>query len=112
MITTHDTIIIGVLIILSILILALSGYVRKQKNKKQLQTVSISLFDLMLIWLVPMIFQVILVNTTNISIKYFYYMYYIGICFIPVVFFFISVIFEKGKRLYQRDWTNREFSFW
>ena len=104
MITKEDTVILGVLMILCIFLIALSSYVRRQKNKKQLQTLFITLFDLMLIWLVPMIFQILVVDKYNISIKYFYYLYYIGICFIPVVFFFISIIFEKGKLTYNKKY--------
>ena len=104
MITKNDSIILGVLIILCVFLIVLSSYVRKQKNKKQLQTLFITLFDLMLIWLVPMIFQILVVDKYNISIKYFYYLYYIGICFIPIVFFFISIIFEKGKLTYNKKY--------
>ena len=97
MLKTGDSVILCILIPLCILLLALLRYIVNQKNKKQLQKIFAVLFFLILLWLFPMIFQILFMDKYHIEIKYFYYIYYIGICFLPVAFFFMAMIFVGGK---------------
>ena len=104
MLTRHDTIILLILVGICLLLIGLMNYVLKQKNKKQIQVAFEIIFGLMLLWIVAMVFQIILMNRFNISIKYFNDIYYVSLCYLPIAFLFMTSVFEKGNvKLKKKD---------
>ncbi len=97
MIFTNDTIILCTLIFLCVLLITLLKFLLNQKNKKQLHKTFIIIFALMLSWLGCMILQLLFMDKFNINIKYFFNIYYISLCFLPVAFLFMSLSFERNK---------------
>lgn len=97
MLSRSNTVVVCILTLLCIFLLVLLRFILKQKNKKQLHKIFIILFGLILIWILPMILQIIFMDNLDLNIRYFYDIYYIGICFLPVAFFFMSIIFVNGK---------------
>ena len=97
MLTKEDSLALGVLIFLCLLLTFLLNYVLNKKNKKQLDKMFCVLFLLMLFWMLCMILQIVCVNIFNVNIKYFFYLCHIGICFMPVVLLFIALIFSRTK---------------
>ena len=96
MLSTHDIIVFSMLVSICIVLVGLSKFVLRQKKIKQLHKIFIIIFALMFLWLFTMAIQIICLNNFNISIKYFYYIYYISICFLPIAYLFMAMIFEKG----------------
>ena len=102
MFTTHNTNILCTIIFLCILLITLLNFLLKQKNKKQLHQTFIIIFGLMLSWLVCMIFQLLFMDKFNINIKYFFNIYYISLCFLPVAVLFMALSFERNKVTFKR----------
>ena len=101
--STHDIIIFSILIAICIVLIGLSKFVLSQKKLKQLQKIFVIIFGLMFLWIFTMAIQIICLNKFDISIKYFYYIYYISICFLPLAYLFMAIIFEKGDlKFYKR----------
>ena len=96
MLSTHDIIVFSILVSICIVLVGLSKFVLRQKKIKQLHKIFIIIFALMFLWLFTMAIQIICLNNFNINIKYFYYIYYISICFLPIAYLFMAMIFEKG----------------
>ena len=84
------------LIISLIIIIWTFDLVSKQKTDNQLKIIFQILFILIIIWLFPLMLQILL-NDSNIRPILFDYVAYIGICFMPVLFLFISMIFVNTK---------------
>ena len=104
MLTRHDTIILLILVGICLLLIGLMNYILRQKNKKQIQVAFEIIFGLMLLWIVAMVFQIILMNRFNISIKYFNDIYYVSLCYLPIAFLFMTSVFEKGNvKLKKKD---------
>ena len=97
MLKTDESIVLFILIPLCILLFLLLIYILNQKHKKQIQKVFALIFGLMILWLLPTIFQILFMHKFNIEIKYFYFVCYIGICLLPVAVFFMSKVFVDGK---------------
>ena len=97
MLLKHDQFVLAILIILCLLLSGLLRFSLKQKNKKQLHRSFIALFGLMILWLICMIFQILFMNKYHIDIKYFFYIYYISLSFLPVAFFFMALSFANGS---------------
>lgn len=95
MLKTSDTIIIGVLIFLCILLTVLLNYVLNKKNKKQLDKVFIIIIGLTIFWMISLIVQMFCVNILNINPIYFEYFIYISTCFLPVSLLFMALIFAR-----------------
>ena len=86
-----------ILLVLSlILIIWTFRLVSKQKSDSQLKLMFKILFTVFIIWLVPLILQILLKNT-SIKPIFFDYVAYIGICFMPVIFLLISMVFVNTK---------------
>jgi len=79
-----------------VIILWTFNIVSKQKSDSQLKLMFEILFIVFIIWLVPLILQILLKDTT-IKPIFFDYIAYIGICLMPVIFLFISMIFVNTK---------------
>ena len=100
--STTDSIVLWILVFVSgVLILLLKNLLTKN-NKKPLTKIFIVLFGLMLFWLTCMILQIIFLNKYDISLKYFFNLYYISICFLPIAFYFMAIIFENGRLDFKR----------
>ena len=84
------------LIISLIIIIWTFDLVSKQKTDNQLKIIFQILFILIIIWLFPLMLQILLKDSTIRPIL-FDYVAYIGICFMPVLFLFISMIFVNTK---------------
>ena len=95
--TTTDVSALWILIFVSTILMILLKKLLENKEKKDLIKTFIVIFALILFWLISMILQIVLLNKYNISLKYFFDLYYISICFLPVAFYFMTVIFENGK---------------
>ena len=97
MFSTSETITLGILIFLCILLSALLIYVIRKKNKKQLDKVFVFIFVLLLGLLLTSTAMVFYTNNTN---KYPIYLDYLGIsflCFLPVAVLFMALIFANTK---------------
>lgn len=100
-----DSIVIWILIFVSaVLILLLKNLLSQNNKKKPLSKIFIILFGLMLFWLVCMILQIIFLSKYSISLKYFFNLYYISICFLPIAFYFMAIIFENGKLEFKKSY--------
>ena len=97
MIKTNNSVILYILITVFVMVLILLRYIFSQKNKKQLQKITAITFGLLLEWLLTAILRELFMDKYNIELKYYYYIVYIGICFSPVAFYFMSLIFSNGK---------------
>ena len=95
--STTDSIVFWILVFVSAILIFFLKRLIKPKEKKNLSKIFIILFALMLFWLICMILQMIFLDKYNISLKYFFDLYYISICFLPVAFYFMTIIFENGK---------------
>ena len=93
--STNTTLII--LVGLSVLLVLWLIYLLKQKKKKQLDKIFIIEFGLLLFWLVVSIVQIICETRFDVSSKYFTYLEYISVCFLPVAFLFNGLIFANTK---------------
>ena len=98
MIDTSNIIVLCILISIFIALLILLKYVTSQKRKKQLQKISASTLVLILIWLFAAIMRI----SFNIELKYFYDVVFIAVAFLPVLFYFMSVVFSTGKIGFKR----------
>lgn len=97
MIKTNNSVILYVLIAVFVMVLVLLKYIFSQKNRKQLQKITAITFGLLLEWLLTAILRELFMDKYNIPLRYYYYIVYIGICFSPVAFYFMSIIFSNGK---------------
>lgn len=95
--STSDTIVFLILVFVSAILIFFLKRIIKPKEKKNLSKIFIIIFALMLFWLVCMILQIIFLDKYNINLKYFFDLYYISIVFLPVAFYFMTIIFENGK---------------
>ena len=95
MLTVTDKIILGVLMFSCLIITILLNYLLNRKTKKQLEKIFIIIFDLVIFWLLSEMLQMIFVNLYNVEAIYFDYFSYISVCILPVIFFFMTLIFEK-----------------
>lgn len=102
--STTDLVVLGILAFVSIILIMFFKALIKPKEKKDLSKIFIVIFALILFWLICMIFQIILLDRYNISLKYFFYLYYISICFLPVAFYLMTVIFENGKMKFKKSY--------
>lgn len=100
--STTDSIVLWILVFVSGVLILLLKNLLTQNNKKPLIKIFIVLFGLMLFWLTCMILQIICLNKYDISLKYFFNLYYISICFLPVAFYFMAIIFENGKLQFKK----------
>ena len=95
--STSYTIVFLILVFVSAILIFFLKRLIKPKEKKNLSKIFIIIFALMLFWLVCMILQIIFLDKYNINLKYFFDLYYISIVFLPVAFYFMTIIFENGK---------------
>lgn len=73
------------------------NYIFTVKNKKQIHKDFIIMFLLFIIWLLGLILQITMSDQYGINPIYFDYFIYIPICFIPVLFFMISLMFANSN---------------
>ena len=100
--STTDSIVLWILVFVSGVLILLLKNLLTQNNKKPLTKIFIILFGLMLFWLTCMILQIIFLNKYDINLKYFFNLYYISICFLPIAFYFMAIIFENGRLDFKR----------
>ena len=82
---------------LCLLLLFLQVRLIRKKRKKQLDKMFIITFGLLIFWLFCLILQIYSINHLDINPIYFDYFAYISICFLPIAFFFIAIIFGQTK---------------
>ena len=97
MLQSTNYVAIGILILLCILLTILVNYLLNKKRKKQLDAIFIIIMGLLLFWMLGAIIQIIAVNKFNANPLYIDYFVYIPICFMPVSFFFMAMIFSRTK---------------
>ena len=95
----YQTVYTGILIILTFVLVIFLNYLLSKKNKKQLEKVFIVLFSLLILSIVPTILQMFFANKIDNEqdLIYFDYVSYIGVCYVPVCFTYLSLIFAKTK---------------
>ena len=101
---TSESLVLGVLVLVSAILVILLKTLIKPKDKKDLSKIFITIFALMLIWLIGMILQIIFLDKYNIGLKHFFNLYYISICLLPVAFYLMTVIFENGKMIFKKSY--------
>lgn len=99
---TNEKVVLGILIFLCVLLISFLRFLVKQKNKKLLHDTFIIIFVLMLVWLGFMILQILFMDKYNINIKYFFNIYYISLCFLPIALLFMAIAFEKNTIVFKR----------
>ena len=95
--STTDSIVFWILVFVSAILILFLTQLVKPKKKKDLSKIFIVIFALILFWVIGMILQIIFLDKYNIKLKYFFDLYYISICFLPVAFYIMTNIFENGK---------------
>ena len=86
----------GVLTIFTFILILFLNYLLKRDSKTQLDKVFIIIFGLLIISIAPTILQMLLLNKVS-KLVYFDYISYIGVCYLPVAFMFMALIFTKTK---------------
>ena len=102
MIASEQTLI--TLIIVGILDVALMIYLAKQKNKNQLSKACICVLFLFMLWVIGLVMQITLSGPLNISPIYFDYFVYIPVCFVPIAFLFMGLIFANTKIKFKKKY--------
>ena len=97
MLEVTDKIILGVLVLSCLILTFLLNVVLNKKSKKGLDRIFVIIFLLLIFWLLSEILQLVFVKLYGINPIYFDYFSYISVCFLPVAFFFMTLIFEKTK---------------
>ena len=92
------------LITSTIITLALFSYIRRNNLKNTLTNVFSLNLILILVWLVPLICQILFSKVLNISPITFDYFAYIGICFLPVSLLFTGVTFANTKIEFKKSY--------
>ncbi len=85
------------LIITCIINIILITYLAKGKKKNQLQKVFICALSILVFWTIGLIMQITLSKPLHIEPIYFDYFIYIAICTIPIVVYFMGLIYENTK---------------
>ena len=102
--STTDSLVLWILVFVSAILVIFLKTLIKPKEKKDLSKIFILIFGLMLFWLICMILQIMFLDKYNINLKYFFDLYYISICFLPVAIYFMAVIFENGKIEFKKSY--------
>ena len=102
MIASEQTLI--TLIIVGILDVALMIYLAKQKNKNQLSKACICVLFLFMLWVIGIVMQITLSRPLNIPPIYFDYFVYIPVCFVPIAFLFMGLIFANTKIKFKKKY--------
>ena len=105
MLSLSNTIIMGVLVLLSIVLSIFLKYTLSKKNKQQFEFAFAAIFILMILWNLGLVIQIIGSNIFNINAIYFDYFIYISICFLPVAFFFLAITFSRTKISFNKWYT-------
>lgn len=92
-----NTLALTSLIITTLLILILFIFISKSKTKSQIKYAFLTTILCLLICCTGLILQIVICSISDISPIYFDYFVYIGTCFLPVTFLFISLVFAKTK---------------
>lgn len=92
-----NTLALTSLIITTLLILILFIFISKSKTKSQIKYTFLATILCLLICCTGLILQIVICSISDISPIYFDYFVYIGTCFLPVTFLFISLVFTKTK---------------
>ena len=85
------------LFITTISILALFNVIYKTKSNSQIKHAFFFTIICLLICCIGLILQIVFCSISDIPPIYFDYFVYIGSCFLPVAFFFTSIVFAKSK---------------
>lgn len=92
------------LIVSAIITLVLLFYIRKNNKRNQLSNIFIIDSILIIVWIVPLIFQILFSEKYGIDPIVFDYFAYIGICFLPVGIFFTGLIFANTKIKFKKQY--------
>ncbi len=97
MFSKSDSITLGFLIFLCAALTILCNYILARKNKKQLDKIFTIIFILLIFFTITAILQIFCVNIYNVNPIYFDYPAYASICYLPVAFMFMALIFARTK---------------
>ena len=81
----------------TLLLIVLLSIILNYKKKKQINRAFIFVIVCLLICCVGQLASLLFADSLNIPLIYFDYFVYIGTCFLPVAFWFFSVVFSKTK---------------
>ncbi len=102
MLTSISTIIILIVTFLLVSFLLIHLLNHNQSKMSQAHKIFILMCLLMQFWLIAIILQAVFSKSYNISPIYFDYFAYIGICFLPLLFYILSVSFSNTKFSFTR----------
>ena len=97
MLTSSNTITLGILMLVCILSTLLLAYLLNLKKRKQLDNVFVCIVSLLLLWILGLILQLVCYNMFGINPIYFDYFVYISICYMPVCLLVMSLSFANTK---------------
>lgn len=86
-----------VLIISTIFLICMKGYLKKSKSNKKIVKLFSLVFGTMIIWNTSIVLQCLLSDRLNINPIIFEYFAYSGVVFLPVFLYFTSQVFSKPK---------------
>jgi len=81
----------------TLLLIVLLSIILNYKKKKQINRAFIFVIVCLLICCVGQLASLLFADSLNIPLIYFDYLVYIGTCFLPVAFWFLSLVFSKTK---------------
>ena len=94
-----------ILLIFSIILNAgLAFYIFSKRPLKQLQKAFMCILVCLFIISIGVLLQSIFATNYNVNPIYFEYFIYIGTCFLPVAFFFVSLTFKNTKIKFERQY--------
>ena len=102
MLATNDIILISILSVLCVILIFLLRRLSSGKMNKQLEKSFTIVFVLIIFWLLCEILQIVCTKLFNANPIYFDYLAFIAVCYTPVAFLFISLIFTKTKITFRK----------
>lgn len=106
MLTKYTNIYMAILVIVTAILSFFLVYLLNKKNRNQLEKSFVLIFVLLIISIGSTILQTFCINHFNVEKPiYFDYIAYIGICFLPVAFLFMAIIFAKTKIKFKKGYV-------
>lgn len=99
-----ETMTVIILYILFFILLVTFKPILSKKNKKQLDKAFLVIFFLILLWIICDIAQLVFVKKFNVNPLYFDYVAYIAVCFLPLSFLFLALIFAKTNIVFKKSY--------
>ena len=105
MFTTSNIFLLCTFVFLCAVLAILLNHLLNKENKKQLDKIFIIIFSMILFWIICMVIQLFCINIFNTNPIFFDYFAYISVCFLPVAFLFLALIFSRTKIKFNKKYA-------